>query len=71
MHQSVDFCVQNALKLTFEHIQVKKIFRLASARHEGRKKRGSCRGERVEWELREEMGGNGKGEETMGRDRSE
>ena len=24
MHQSVDFCVQNALKLTYEHLQVKK-----------------------------------------------
>ena len=40
MHQSVDFCVQNVLKLAFEHIQVKKLFRLAGTRHEGRKKEG-------------------------------
>ena len=70
MHQSVDFCVQNVLKLAFEHIQVKKFFRLAGTRHEGRKKEGRGKGERVEWE-REGMGGNVKGEETMGRDRRE
>ena len=35
MHQSVDFCVQNMLKLTYEHLQVKKkLCRLASARHD-------------------------------------
>jgi hypothetical protein len=32
--QDVEFRVQNALKLTYEHQSTEKIFRLAIARHE-------------------------------------
>jgi hypothetical protein len=34
LQQDVNFLVQNALKLTYEHLLIEKIFRLAIARHE-------------------------------------
>jgi len=71
MHQSVDFCVKNALKLTFEHIQVKNFFRLAGARHEGRKKEGKGQrgaggmGEGGDGRKRKGRGDDGKGQEGV------
>jgi hypothetical protein len=38
MPESANFSAQNALKLTYKHPEIKKIFGLAIARHKGEKK---------------------------------
>jgi hypothetical protein len=61
MPQSANFSVQNALKLTYKHPEIPKIFfRLAIARHKGEEKRqGVERG--GEWRGGDERGGEGEG----------
>jgi hypothetical protein len=57
--QSYYFCIKNALKLTYDHLYLKKIFRLAIARHEGKGQQGK-KGEG------KGRGGEGKTERSRG-----
>jgi hypothetical protein len=61
MPQSANFSVQNALKLTYKHPEIKKIFRFAIARHKGRERKGGIGGGRGREGLGEGREGKGRG----------
>jgi hypothetical protein len=67
VHQSDDLCAQNELKLTYEHLQVKKFFR---GKAPGPPEKGG-KGKGVRERGREEgilKGGEGRGGEGKGRE---
>jgi hypothetical protein len=82
LHQSVIFSDENALKLAYDHLLIRKNFRLATPRHKGREKPegreregdvgrggdGRRGGERKEGKGREGKGREGKGREGKGRE---